>query len=447
MLKTGFALMAMVFLCPNLSLAQVHIPHYNTTLTSNVRGYYSYTPAGYDPAGDKTYPLMIFLHGYGERGNGNPGQLGRVLNHGVPKLIEAGEFPAIFTSGGKSFSFIVISPQFVNWPGPADVNAVLNMALANYKVDPDRIYVTGSSMGGGATWEFAGTPAYSEKIAAIVPVAGASTPENSYAHTIAAANIAVWATHNSGDQTVTVSNTHGYIDRINNAPVPPTVPARKTIFQVSGHDAWTRTYDPSFTENGMNIYQWMLQYERNASILPVKLTEYRVFKSAAKQATLEWKTAEESNNHHFTIERSSDGANFSAIGTIPAAASAGNYSFVDHNPFNGINYYRLSQTDIDGTVKHFNILKLNFADAGNSKMLLIPNPANAFAQLSFEDDEIGPFVIRLYNMAGHTIRQWRINKTHYNWAMPVNLASVPAGTYIIEVKGKTFKATERLIKN
>src|SRR5215212_8444541 len=195
--------------------AQVQTPRYNTVVNANCHGFYEYLPQGYNPATTETYPLIIFAHGAGETGDGSAAQLPRVLTHGVPKLINLGQFPTSFTVGGQTHRFIVISPQFIGWPAPADMNAVLDYAVAHYKVNINRVYVTGLSMGGGATWEFAGhLSVYANRIAAIVPVCGASWPEPQRAYVIAAANVRVWATHNNGDPTVPVHYTEDYVFHI-----------------------------------------------------------------------------------------------------------------------------------------------------------------------------------------------------------------------------------------
>jgi pimeloyl-ACP methyl ester carboxylesterase len=198
----------------------------------------------------------------GELGSGNEWELPRLLGHALPQRIAWGQFPTSFTVNGQTHKFIVISPQFRNWPSPGDIDATISYAIQNYKVNPSRIYVTGLSMGGGATWEYAGySSAYANRVAAIVPICGASWPEQSRARTIASANVAVWATHNDGDATVPLYYTDNYISAINQAPAPNPM-ARKSIFSSGSHDAWSWTYNPAFRENGLNIYEWMLQYSR-----------------------------------------------------------------------------------------------------------------------------------------------------------------------------------------
>src|SRR5215211_5379403 len=236
--------------------AQSFTPKYVST-SPNSGGYYEYLPAGYNNW--QTYPLIIFLHGIGECGSGQPGELEKLTWQGIPRLISWGQFPTSFTVGGQTHSFIVISPQFRGWASASDINDVVNYAIKNYRVNTARIYVTGLSMGGGLTWDYAST--YNSQVAAIVPSCGASWPNASGAQNIANGKIAVWATHNDDDPTVPSWYTKDWVTNISNYGGN----AKKTIWPYGGHDSWTTTYNPNFRENGMNVYEWMLQYTKGSA--------------------------------------------------------------------------------------------------------------------------------------------------------------------------------------
>lgn len=237
------------------TLPPVQVPvTYN--LTANCAGFYRALPARYDST-KKNYPLLIFLHGSGEMGNGTT-DLPKVLRNAVPHLIDKKKFPPSFTSGGKTFSFIVLSPQVKDRTTPEDVQALIQYAIAKLRVDTTRIYVTGLSMGGGATWKFAAT--YGENIAAIVPVCGSATATEKNTGEIISKKIAVWAFHNEDDPTVPAQKTKDYITLINS--INPSPKAKMTLWPTGGHDAWTKATDPSYKENKMNIYEWMLQFHK-----------------------------------------------------------------------------------------------------------------------------------------------------------------------------------------
>ena len=225
-------------------------------VNANIGGYMEALPALYDST-TKRYPLLLFIHGVGELGNGAD-QLPNVAGPGTPGLIKNKKFPANFKVGDKNFSFIVITPQFKKWPAVADVNGMITYAIAKYRIDTTRMYVSGLSMGGGVTWDYAGT--HPGRIAAIAPICGASGPNDTKAKNMANAGLAVWAFHNEDDPTVSVDNSKGYVSKINS--YSPAIRAKLTLWPTGGHDAWTKATDPTYKENNMNMYEWMLQYSR-----------------------------------------------------------------------------------------------------------------------------------------------------------------------------------------
>ncbi len=424
------------FLCTILCLivstqlsAQVQTPRY-TVVSNNLKAFYEYLPAGYPAAGLK-YPLLIFLHGAGETGQGTSTSLPLVLRHGPPKLINNGTFPASFTVNGQTRRFIVLSPQFVGWPGVGDINSLINLAMQQYAVDPNRIYLTGLSMGGGAVWDYAGfSPVFSNRIAAIIPICGANGPNQASANNMASANIAIWATHNNGDGTVSVANTNSYISLINSAPIPPNPLARKTIFPVNGHDAWSTTYNPTYKENGLNVYEWMLQYSRNLNVLPVTGLNLQVQPTATKKVALSWQTISETNNAGFEILRSSDGAQFSQAGYVNSSSVNGegaSYSFVDNQPLAGKSFYRLKMTDRTGeySFSDIKIIQLNTA----ADIQIFPNPVKDILSIlsgrRFENAQL-----RILNATGQAQLQQTLNGSG---SLPVNVAKLTPGLYNLEI--------------
>ncbi|MCL6524096.1 MAG: dienelactone hydrolase family protein [Thermoflavifilum sp.] len=229
-------------------------------INPNIGGFYVALPSRYDST-QWHYPLMIFCHGIGELGDGTANSLPLVLRNGPPKLINQKTFPPDFLVDGQHFSFIVLSPQFKQWPSANDILAVIAYAIQHYRIDTTRIYLTGLSMGGGITWDFASANTSNAlKLAAIAPIAGAAWPSQQKADTMAKAHLPVWAFHNQNDPTVPSSYSIDFIHYLQHAQANPA--PRLTIFPVSGHDAWTKAYDPHYQENGLNVYAWMLQYHR-----------------------------------------------------------------------------------------------------------------------------------------------------------------------------------------
>ncbi|MEO5685522.1 MAG: PHB depolymerase family esterase [Chitinophagaceae bacterium] len=238
------------------------VPPYLRGLTLNINqyigGYYESIPNHYLVT-TKKYPLIIFLHGAGQEGDGGK-DLPLLLNDGVVKLIKEQRFPSNFKVNGNDFSFVVLSPQMRAMPTDTMIASFLNFALAHYRIDAQRIYICGLSMGAVVTTQVAGK--YTPSFAAGVSVSGATfgPDKATYAAGVAAGGFALWSFHNSGDPVTPASTTTDFVNLVNSKS--PLVPARSTIFQSAVHDAWTKAFDPAYKENNMNVYEWMLQYKR-----------------------------------------------------------------------------------------------------------------------------------------------------------------------------------------
>ncbi len=225
------------------------------SLNANVGGFYIATPAGYSKT-TKSYPLIISLHGGGQYGNGSY-DLPLLLKDGIPELLDEGIFPSNFVSNGTNYSFIVIAPQLVKFPVAQDIKDVMDYARKNYRIDSTRMYMFGLSNGASASCLTAGT--YASQIAAIVPAAG----EFNYdpiCSSLAKNKVAIWLFHNSNDPLDNIIGCNDFVSSING--FNPVIAPKLTVFQAAVHDSWTAAVNPSYKENNMNIYEWMLQYSK-----------------------------------------------------------------------------------------------------------------------------------------------------------------------------------------
>src|SRR5206468_7627292 len=107
----------------------------------------------------------------------------------------------------------------------------------------------------GLVWDYTSADAkYARRLAAVVPFAGVAFPFQEKADIIKHSPVAVWAFHNGSDNEVPVSFTNDFVDMINNQGAPPGIPAKKTIFNASGHICWYAPLMRQYSENGLNVY-------------------------------------------------------------------------------------------------------------------------------------------------------------------------------------------------
>lgn len=257
-----------ICLAPFLISAQ-QLPKSLTATNGTFIGFYEYKPIDYAVNPDTRYPVIIFLHGIGERGNGTS-QLSSVLANAIPKYINAGH-PMRFFWNGKWETFLVLSPQlsssYGSWP-TFYVEEMIKYAKNNLKIDTNRIFLTGLSLGGGGVWQYASTSLSNAKnVAAIAPVCGTCAMQN--ACNIAGANLPVWAFHAQDDGTVGVGCTTGAINSI--LACNPSTKPLMNIYPTGGHGIWDRSYDTVYSWHNPNMYEWFLGQNKSlpANILPV----------------------------------------------------------------------------------------------------------------------------------------------------------------------------------
>jgi predicted peptidase len=195
--------------------------------------YLLHLPTGYGDS-DKKWPLILFLHGAGERGN----DLELVKRNGIPKIVETIE----------DFPFIAVSPQCpdTSWWGDEifTLNLLLDELVEKYNVDEERIYLTGLSMGGYGTWMMAAE--YPERFAAIAPVCGGGNPETAQI----LKELPIWAFHGAKDDIVPIGESESMVNAVKEAEGN----VQFTVYPEAGHDSWTETY------NNPELYHWFLKH-------------------------------------------------------------------------------------------------------------------------------------------------------------------------------------------
>ena len=208
---------------------------FNKTIEKTVTLQYAvYTPDDYD--GTRAYPLIVMLHGAGERGT-DPSLLWR---HGLLKNVKE----------GKRYPAIIVAPQVPDtskyWANYNEsLNVFLDGIIESYNVDTSRIYLTGLSMGGTGTWHW--LLANPERFAAAAPICGTGVYWN--AHMVA--NIPLWVFHGDKDAVVPVEESINMVNAIKNRGGDP----KLTIYEGVGHNSWELAYNDELVE-------WLLSHKK-----------------------------------------------------------------------------------------------------------------------------------------------------------------------------------------
>jgi predicted peptidase len=199
-------------------------------------GFLQSLPEGYASDPQKRWPLIVFLHGSGERGT----DLEALKKHGPPKLIAA----------GKNIPAIVASPQCPNgqiWD-PHAVHALTQHLIKTLRVDADRVYLTGLSMGGFGTWDTA--MEYPKTYAALIPICGGAGVRFVMADRIR--QIPIWIFHGEKDSVVDPAFSKSMKKVLEKLGAN----VQLTLYPEASHDSWTATYD------NPEVWDWLFKQKR-----------------------------------------------------------------------------------------------------------------------------------------------------------------------------------------
>lgn len=260
------------------------------------RDFFVYVPAGYQDDDERRWPVLLFLHGNGERGDGkadldwvtvhgplyeawvrkrdlpflivapqlplfgfektvdyirdrDPASIPRRLDDGVPPRPEEFETPEPM-AGAKARRRLPLGPEGPpkGWPlREEDLLKVLDQTLRKYDADPRRVYLTGLSYGGFGTWHLASR--HPERFAAIAPVVGWGHPD--LMPPLARRKMPIWAFAGGRDDTVLVKYFYKGLNKLEQLGHKD---VRFTIHEDMGHDTWRRVYA------GRDLYDWLLEH-------------------------------------------------------------------------------------------------------------------------------------------------------------------------------------------
>lgn len=225
--------------------AQTAHKHARTMQVRVATDYLLFLPSDYEADRRRRWPLILFLHGAGERGS----NVWLVAKHGPPKV--APQRP--------QFPFIVVSPQCPSgqrWSNEG-LLSLLDDVTKHHRVDRRRIYLTGLSMGGFGTWSLG--LAHPERFAAIAPICGGGDPVSVLLpdpkKVQAMKSLPIWAFHGAKDEVVKLEESQRMVDAVRKAGGQ----VQLTVYPEAQHDSWTETY------NNQALYDWFLSHSRSAA--------------------------------------------------------------------------------------------------------------------------------------------------------------------------------------
>lgn len=200
--------------------------------------YLLYLPQDYHHNDTITFPMVVFLHGAGEGGD----NIEKVKTHGIPELIAEGE----------QFPFMVLAPQNPSLDKFWDDQLLMDLIIKienEYRVDENRIYLTGLSRGGYGVWRTAmNNP---DKFAALIPLCGATPASPIYAQKLK--DIPIWVFHGENDGVIPLSESESMVNQLEKVGAN----VKFTIMEGKGHDIWDDVYRLP------ELYEWIMKQQKS----------------------------------------------------------------------------------------------------------------------------------------------------------------------------------------
>jgi len=183
-------------------------------------------------------------------------------------------------------------------------------------------------------------------------------------------------------------------------------------------------------------------------ILPIELLSFTAIITEEDKIKVSWSTAMEKNNSFFTLEKSFDGINWSPIGLIPGAGDSDIilfYDFIDESPVFGRQFYRLTQTDFDGTSETFKVVGVTMQTTNEKiEYKVYPNPSSGIVKILSQNTNMEEAEIIVLNSQGQIVRTV---KGISGRLVEMDLSSLPKGLYILRIKNNYHYETKKVVIN
>jgi hypothetical protein len=218
-------------------------------------------------------------------------------------------------------------------------------------------------------------------------------------------------------------------------PISGAIDAGENVFSFNGVTAMTNNV--RFTLGSINIVQ---------TPLPIELVDFTALPLGENYVKLDWQTASELNNDYFTVERSQDGVNWETLKELNGAGNSTtlrSYTLFDDNPFAGVSYYRLFQTDLNGTKTIFKTLVVNLSSIqiSHDEIIIYPNPTKSNIVVQAKSIELSD--LHVINALGQDVSDLIFISNLSDEKRLIDLSNLEKGIYSIQFKS----VSRRILKD
>jgi hypothetical protein len=202
------------------------------------------------------------------------------------------------------------------------------------------------------------------------------------------------------------------------------------------HGAATGTNaDFTVSRTGMSGYSFFAMAFPSSAPLPIELVSFAANCADNNTVAVNWTTASEHNSDYYTVEKSRDGISWNVLKTIPAAGNSTqliNYSVADASDISGTVYYRLTQVDVDGASKMYDIVSTNCSSESELSLIAYPNPSNGQFTVKIENALGGKYELAITDMQGKAIEVQSLDLETGTTVVKLNPVGLQPGVYLLQ---------------
>jgi hypothetical protein len=213
------------------------------------------------------------------------------------------------------------------------------------------------------------------------------------------------------------------------------VPHSSWVLQGAHGTATGANADFTVSRTVMSGYSYFAMAYHTSAPLPIELVSFAANCDDNNTVSVNWTTASEHNSDYYTVEKSRDGISWNVLKTIPAAGNSTqliNYSVADVADISGTVYYRLTQVDIDGATKMYDVVSTNCSSESELSLIAYPNPSNGQFTVKIENALGGKYVLAITDMQGKAIEEQSLDLETGTTVVKLNPVGLQPGVYLLQ---------------